>query len=154
MTMTLPATGRCQCGEITYQVTEQPLVTVCCHCIDCQKLSTSPFSVTMVLQRSALEILTGEPSMWERPADSGNITRCWFCPTCGNRIYHENPAAPEFIRFKPGTLDDTSGLEPQAHIWTRREQAWLERINDLPRVEGQPDLARVFKAIQEGRSPF
>lgn len=154
MTLSLPAKGRCQCGGVTYQVVKQPYLTVCCHCTDCQKLSTSSFSLSTVMERSSLEILGGDLKQWERAAASGNITRCWFCPTCGNRIYHENPAAPDIIRLKPGTLDDTSVLEPQAHIWTCREQPWHERCNDLPRFERQPDYADAIQALREGRSPF
>jgi len=152
--MQLPATGRCQCGEVTYEIVEQPLVTVCCHCRDCQKLSTSSFSITMVLPRSALKILSGDLRSWDRTADSGNVARCWFCPTCGNRIYHENPAAPNIIRFKPGTLDDTSGLSPEAHVWTCREQPWHKHLNELPRIERQPDFAKALQALAEGRPPF
>ena len=73
---------------------------------------------------------------------------------CGNRIYHENPEAPELIRFKPGTLDDTSVLSPQGHTWTCREQPWHRTFNDLPRIEGQPDFAAAIQAIRDGGSPF
>jgi hypothetical protein len=152
--LNLPAKGSCQCGDVTYQVVEQPLATVCCHCVDCQKLSASSFSISMVLNRSGLEILTGDLKRWDRAAASGNVTRCWFCPTCGNRIYHENPESPELIRFKPGTLDDTSVLSPQGHTWTCREQPWHQTFNELPRIEGQPDFAAAIKAIREGGSPF
>lgn len=154
MSLRIPATGSCQCTAIRYRIVEQPLLTVCCHCTDCQKLSTSSFSISMIMNRESLEILGGEMQQWERPAASGNITRCWFCPTCGNRIYHENPAAPDIIRLKPGTLDDTSVLEPQAHIWTCREQPWHERCHDLPRYEKQPNYADAIQALREGRSPF
>jgi hypothetical protein len=152
--MTFPAAGSCQCGNITYQVVAAPLTTVACHCLDCQKLSTSSFSVSMILQHDSLEILSGELKRWERPTAAGGVAVCWFCPECGNRIYHENPDKPEFVRLKPGTLDDTSVLNPMAHVWTCREQPWHKNFHDLPRVEQQPDLAEAFKALQEGRSPF
>ena len=152
--MKLPAKGSCQCGNVTYQVTEQPLITVACHCTDCQKLSASAFSISIVMNRSGLEILSGELKRFERPADSGGTAVCWFCPDCGNRIYHENPAMPAFIRFKPGTLEDTSQLRPQGHVWTCREQRWLKGSVDLPRFETQPDVAAAMAAIAKGESPF
>ena len=154
MTMPLPAKGRCQCGNVTYQVVEQPLATFCCHCLDCQKLSTSSFSISMFLNRSGFELLSGDLSMWERSAASGNITRCWFCPDCGNRIYHENPDVPGIVRLKPGTLDDTSVLDPKGHVWTCREQPWQERFNALPRADRQPNFAEALQAIREGKPPF
>lgn len=154
MTLTLPAKGSCQCGNVTYQVVEQPLAMLCCHCKDCQKLTASSFSLTMLLNRTGFELLGGELKSWERKADSGNRVHCVFCPTCGNRIYHENPNAPDILRFKPGTLDDTSELRPQVHIWTSREHPWHAEFNDLPRIEGQPDIAAAVAALRAGEQPF
>ena len=144
----------CLCGQVRLRISGDPATVMQCHCTDCQKLSASSFSISMVLNRSGLEILSGDLKQWDRPADSGNITRCWFCPTCGNRIYHDNPEAPEYIRLKPGTLDDTSVLSPQGHAWTCREQPWHQAFNELPRVEGQVDLAAAIQAIRDGGSPF
>ena len=152
--MKLPANGSCQCGNVNYEVTDEPLVTVACHCKDCQKLSTSAFSISMVLNRSGFKILSGKLKSWERPTAAGGVAVCWFCPDCGNRIFHENPAMPNVIRLKPGTLEDTSVLEPQAHVWTCREQQWLGRFADLPKLERQPDVAAALAAIAEGEPPF
>jgi len=152
--MKIPAHGSCQCGNIQYRIDDEPLATYACHCLDCQKLSTSAFSVTLLLQRRSFSILSGELKSWERATDSGGKAICWFCPTCGNRIFHESPAFPDLIRFKPGTLDDTSELKPQVHLWTCREQAWLKHSADLPRLETQPDLASAAAALAQGKSPF
>jgi hypothetical protein len=152
--MKLPASGSCQCGNVNYEVTSEPLVTVACHCRDCQKLSTSAFSVSMILNRSGFKILSGELKSWERPTEAGGVAVCWFCPDCGNRIFHENPEMPDVIRLKPGTLEDTSVLEPQAHVWTCREQQWLNRFATLPKFEQQPDVAAAMVAIAKGEPPF
>lgn len=152
--MKLPANGSCQCGNVNYEITEEPLATYACHCSDCQKLSTSAFSVTMLLNRSGFRLLSGELKNWQRPTASGGVAVCWFCPDCGNRIYHDNPAMPEFIRLKPGTLEDTSVLQPQAHVWTCREQRWLRHFADIPKFDRQPDIAAAMAAIAKGESPF
>ena len=152
--MKIPASGSCQCGSVTYEVTEQPVATAVCHCIDCQKLSTGAFSLTMYLKRSGFRLLSGDLNSWERPMDSGGVAVCWFCPDCGNRIYHENPSMPEIVRLKPGTLDDTSVLNPQVLVWTCRRQPWLEHYSELPAFDKQPDLAAAMKAVAEGRPPF
>jgi len=152
--MKLPAKGSCQCGNVEYEVTIEPVATYACHCIDCQKLSTSAFSVTMVLHRAGFRMLSGGLKSWQRPTASGGTAVCWFCPDCGNRIFHENPDVPDFIRLKPGTLQDTSEIEPEAHVWTCREQQWLRHVADLPRFDRQPDLAAAMAAIANGESPF
>lgn len=152
--MKIPASGSCQCGSVSYEVTERPLATTACHCIDCQKLSAGAFSLSMFLRRSGFRLLSGDLRSWARPTQTGGIAVCWFCPACGNRIYHEDPAAPDFIRLKPGTLDDTSVLQPQALVWTCRRQPWLEHYAELPAFDRQPDLAAAMAAIADGRSPF
>ncbi len=148
--MKLPAPGSCQCGAVTYEVVSQPIVTIACHCADCQKLSASAFSISIVLPRDGLRVLTGELKSWERPTAAGGTAICWFCPDCGNRVFHENPAAPQMIRLKPGGLEDTSQIEPMAHTWTCRQQPWFSRAGDLPRFKTQPDLQTALAAIAAG----
>jgi hypothetical protein len=57
----------------------------------------------------------------------------------------------DIVRLKPGTLDDTSVLQPRVHVWTCREQPWLEHYADLPKVERQADMASVLK---QDESPY
>ena len=43
--MKLPQTGGCQCGKIRYEITEAPQQVYACHCRDCQRLTSSAFSM-------------------------------------------------------------------------------------------------------------
>ena len=146
--MKLPLTGTCQCGEVRYVVTSEPIATVACHCRDCQKLSASAFSLTMVIPRDAFKLESGELAVFERPADMGGTARCYFCPACGNRVYHENPRLPGFLRLKPGGLDDTSCIVPEAHVWTSRAQPWFRFPEGVPVFETQPDLKEILAQRQ------
>lgn len=138
--MTYPATGTCQCEKVHYLLKQAPMKTVVCHCADCQKVSAGAFTITMLYKREDFELIRGELVFFDRPSASGNISRCYFCPTCSNRIYHENPDKPEMIRVKPGTLDDTSIIKPEMHVWTKGAQPWVD-LTDMPCYEEQPDLA-------------
>ena len=143
--MQLPFTGTCQCGGTHYEITQQPLITVVCHCRDCQKLSAGAFSLTMLIKRDSFRLIRGELRCFSRPADSGNTADCYFCSICGNRIYHENPAAPGVIRLKPGTLDNTGEIIPDAHVWTSRAQPWVTIPAGIPQFETQPDIAQFLR---------
>ncbi|WP_417226845.1 GFA family protein [Amphritea sp.] len=123
--MTYPIEGACQCGGVTYKLLSAPQFILACHCIACQKLSTSAFSITAIVDASAIEF-KGEMKEWSRPADSGNISAAKFCPSCGNRIYHFDPATPNVIKLKPSTLSDTRILKPTRHIWVSQKQDWFE----------------------------
>ncbi|MCC4275033.1 GFA family protein [Marinomonas communis] len=120
-----PISGACQCGGVTYKLLAPPKLIAACHCKECQKLSTSAFSITAMVDLKDLEI-SGELQEWRRLADSGNTSVAKFCPTCGNRIYHFDPNKPNDIKLKPSTLEDTSILQPSVHIWVSEKQDWYE----------------------------
>ena len=48
--MSYPIEGSCQCGGVKYTLLEAPMMVVACHCIECQKLSTSAFSITAIVK--------------------------------------------------------------------------------------------------------
>jgi hypothetical protein len=64
--MKLPQTGGCLCGQIRYEITEEPKLVYTCHCTDCQHLTSSAFSPD-----SAFRLITGEPRLTQSIADSG-----------------------------------------------------------------------------------
>lgn len=123
--MDFPINGSCQCGKVRYQLLAEPLMVIACHCKQCQKLSTSAFSITAVVNADAIRF-SGELKHWQRSSDSGRINAAKFCPECGNRIYHYDPDKPEQIKLKPSTLENTDWLVPSAHVWTSAKQAWYQ----------------------------
>jgi len=122
-----PLNASCQCGQVSYVLRQPPIKVLACHCQECQKLSTSPFSVTAIVAAEAIEF-SGDMHEWERKADSGNRNIASFCPGCGNRIYHYNPddASTLKVKLKPVGLADFSVLAPTAHLWVSEKQSWYE----------------------------
>lgn len=135
--MKYPIEGSCQCGAVRYQLLSAPLLVMACHCKECQKLSTSAFSITAVVDADAVEF-EGEMVEWRRTADSGNINGAKFCPTCGNRIYHFNPEDPGKIKLKPSNLSDTSIIKPTAHVWVSEKQDWFNIPDGVEIYDRQP----------------
>ena len=122
---TYPISGSCQCGNVTYQLLAEPSLVIACHCKECQKLSTSAFSITAIVTASDL-VIQGELKDWSRMAESGRTAAAKFCPTCGNRIYHYDPDDPDAIKLKPSNLSDTSIIQPAIHTWVSEKQAWYQ----------------------------
>lgn len=123
--MTTTRTGGCQCGEIRYEIAGEPRRLLACHCKDCQRQSGSAFGMTLVVGESDFRILEGKVKTFSAQSDAGREKIGAFCPSCGTRIYHKLEWRPGAITIKPGTLDDTSWLEPKMHIWTRSKQPWV-----------------------------
>lgn len=135
--MSYPINGACQCGGVTYQLLSEPQMVVACHCKECQKLSTSAFSITAMVNADQVKF-EGEMADWSRPADSGNISAAKFCPGCGNRIYHYNPAEPDKIKLKASNLSDTSIIKPVAHVWVSEKQDWYTIPEGVKVFDKQP----------------
>ncbi|MBM7071336.1 GFA family protein [Shewanella sp. 202IG2-18] len=137
--MDFPVSGTCQCGQVKITLLKPPQKVVACHCKECQKLSSSPYSVTALFGKPDLKI-EGQLSTWNRVADSGSDNTAKFCPSCGNRVYHFNPSQPELIKLKlkPVGIQDTSIFKPQAHVWTKEKQAWFVLPDDVPSYSEMP----------------
>jgi hypothetical protein len=135
--MQYPLNGSCQCGGVTYQLREPPLAVAACHCRQCQKLSSSAFSITAMVNASDISF-AGEMRQWSRLADSGNTTIAHFCPRCGNHLYHYNPGHPDKIMLKPSTLADTRLVQPTIHVWVREKQDWYAIPEGALVFETQP----------------
>jgi hypothetical protein len=131
-------TGGCQCGGIHYEVVGLPQQLVVCHCTDCQRQSGSAFGMTLVVNEADFRVTQGEPKVFASKSDTGRAKLGAFCLRCGTRIYHKPEWRPGKISVKPGTLDDTSWLKPDMHIWTRSKQPWITIIEGVVTFETNP----------------
>ena len=137
--MEYPIKGACQCGQVTYDLKAAPKKVVACHCTECQKLATAPFSVTAMVNASDIDF-QGELKEWGRNSDSGNRSHAKFCPNCGNRIYHFNPDDLSIIKLKlkPIHLDNDPLFEPTAHFWVSEKQSWYPIPEGVAVFDKQP----------------
>jgi hypothetical protein len=71
--MRLPQTGGCQCGKVLYAITEEPQSVYTCHCTACQRLTSSAFSMGLVVAETAFPLSGVEPKPLQRVADSGRV---------------------------------------------------------------------------------
>lgn len=136
--MTAVREGGCQCGAVRYRVEGEPIAVGVCHCTECQRQSGSAFGMSLIVRKKAFQLLCGDLKLFNRTAASGRLVACAFCPECGTRIYHEPRYLEGVLNVKPGTLDDTSFLQPTVQVWTMRRHPWVGLPSDIPSFEGQP----------------
>lgn len=102
-----------------------------------------------------IEFLQGRETMqsWDTRGKDNRIKRCHFCPNCGTRIMHGSDDANEIVSIKAGTLDDTNGLHPGAHIWLKSAQPWVAIDRDkYVCFDAEPDDSILQEASQAGES--
>jgi hypothetical protein len=130
--------GGCHCGYITYEAEADPERVSICHCSDCQMLTGTVFRTSIRANDGTFKILTGEPTVYVKTAESGSKRAQAFCPRCGSPIYAA-PAeeGPKTYNIRLGTTRQRDQLVPKVQIWCRSAQHWLGSIDDIRRVEKQ-----------------
>lgn len=134
----LPQAGGCLCGEIRYQVLDTGLTLYACHCTDCQRQSGSGFSLSLLIRKTSLTLLRGQPAEYSLTLSDGRHKSSQYCSRCCTRLLSPS-RGPELIIVEAASLDDTSWLTPVAHIWTQSAQSWLRLPDDALRFERQPE---------------
>ncbi len=130
--------GQCHCGFIRFEAEADPAHTRMCNCTDCQALTGGAFRVTIAAEPGSFRILSGEPSLYLKTADSGTRRQHAFCPRCGSPIFATglgDELKPYSLRF--GTVRQRAHFQPVQQIWTRSQPEWVTHIADIPGVAGQ-----------------
>lgn len=130
--------GQCHCGAIRYTAEIDPERVVVCHCTDCQTLSGSAFRTVVFTLEDAFELVTGEPRIYVKIADSGNERAQAFCADCGSPIYATAVGeGPKAYGLRAGTLTQRAELAPARQVWCRSALPWTQDLGDLPQVAQQ-----------------
>ena len=131
--------GGCLCGNVRYTSTANPLSVMVCHCKNCQKQTSTAFSLIVALPKGALAI-EGELSAYRDVGTSGQAVVRRFCGACGSAIMTDAAAYPTMEFLKAGTLDDTSWLKPDTQFWCDSAQGWLTLDDDIAQLAQNPSL--------------
>jgi len=148
----VPLTGSCKCGKLRFRMDDAPIVTLCCHCRLCQKVSGSAFRISAMIETDRLTILAGEPQPFQG-ADSHKVLQC---PACRFNLWAHNPALGDAIAFVGvGMLDHGERLPPDVHYFTRSKHPWVTLSPDVPAFEergdpGKPGAAARIAAALAG----
>jgi hypothetical protein len=128
--------GGCHCGYITYEGEADPETATICHCADCQTLSGSAFRTAVPVKSDAFRIVTGEPAIYVKTAESGNKRQQAFCPRCGSPIFSAPPGdGPKNYMIRLGTVRQRDRFAPKVQIWMRSRQRWLDHLSSTRALE-------------------
>ncbi len=131
--------GGCACGKIRYEFPSSPIMSVNCHCRDCQRASGSAFAADIIVNAADWKLLCGAPKFFDKKADSGNIVSRGFCSDCGSPLIVTEAVAPDIITINVGSLDDPSWYEPESDWWTKSAQAWDHMNPAIQKFDTQPE---------------
>lgn len=130
--------GGCHCGRITFEAEIDPATASICHCTDCQTLSGSAYRSNVRTVAGGFRLLTGEPKIYVKTAESGTKRAQGFCPDCGTPIYSTSATDPKIYGLRVGTLRQRSELRPKMQGWWRSAQPWVTDLSAMTQYEKQP----------------
>ena len=119
--------GRCMCHAVTWQYDESVSRSLVCHCTDCQRATSAPFTAFIGLNPEHMH-WSGEINHFE---SSPNTWR-GFCPACGTRLYFKSGKWPDEIHVHAATLDNPENYKPSAQVVIRSRVHWLDDLANIP----------------------
>ena len=128
-------TGKCLCGEVTYEVSGEPVSQGNCHCIDCKKNTGAGFATILFFKEEQVVQLSGKTSSFQYNADSGNSKIKYFCQRCGSFVFGTNSGREGIKTIYVGTLDDASFVTPQFNVYTSRALPYVKIDESLNNFE-------------------
>jgi len=133
----MKVSGRCHCGNISYEAEIDPARVTMCHCADCQMLTGSAYRANVQAPRESFVLYGGQPTIYVKTADSGTKRAHAFCPRCGTPIYSAATSDPPFYSLRIGCLDQRHQLRPSRQIWCRSALPWSMNVEDIEKLDRQ-----------------
>ena len=127
--------GRCVCGELHYELEADPLFVHACHCLDCQRMAGSAFSITCFVLRDDITQKSG--SLTAKNISARSTAHC--CAECSSPIFISSSDFPVSVRLYVPSVTDPRNLEIGAHIWVKRKHNWLGLPENVPQFDEQYD---------------
>jgi hypothetical protein len=129
--------GRCHCGKIVYQAEVDPDMLAICHCTDCQVLAGSAYRATIPARAGSFVLLRGEPKIYLKTAESGNVRAHGFCADCGTPIYAATPGDSQHYSLRLGAIQQRAQLRPRRQIWCQSALGWAMDLGGIEKRDRQ-----------------
>lgn len=129
-------TGRCMCGEVSFEISQPAIGTGLCHCRMCQRFNSAAFAAWAVFPLESVRFTGANPRYYQ----SSPIAECGFCGNCGSSLTMKWLQEPsEILAILIPSLDHPEDFAPTYHGGTESQIPWLDMHDDLPRFRSEND---------------
>lgn len=127
------------------RVTSSPLITMACHCIGCQQMTGSAFSVSALVLSSNFEVMSGAPVI----GGLRGATRHYFCPSCMSWLFTRPEGMDEVVNLRSTLFGALADQPPFIETWTSERREWaatgaVHSFAELPGPSAFPTLMQAF----------
>jgi hypothetical protein len=146
--MKFPMDGGCRCERVRIRLSKAPLMTTACHCLGCQRMSASAFSLTAICGADSFEVTRGEPVIGGL---HGADAHHFFCAYCMTWLFTRPEPMPEIVNVRPTMLDEHAWFAPFMETFTKTKLPWAvtgarHSFHEFPPVEAYKGLMQEFSA--------
>jgi hypothetical protein len=137
--------GHCRCGQIQFEATSNPLLTMVCHCTGCQRMTASAYSLSALYSSDHFRVTQGEPVI----GGLHGATRHFFCPHCMSWLFTRPEGMDQFVNVRATMMDDARCFVPFIETYTEEMLPWartaaIHRFSKFPPRERFPELIAEF----------
>jgi hypothetical protein len=117
-------TASCSCGQLTAQVTGDPVRISICHCLACQRRTGSVFAAQARYPSENVTV-SGASTQYTRAGDEGPGATFHFCPHCGAIVYYRLIALEGYLAIPVGAFADPDFPAPTVSVYEERMHKWV-----------------------------
>jgi hypothetical protein len=126
-----PLLGRCNCGEVRFEVRAPFISARYCHCHRCQRRTGTSCAASARIGRADFAILTGAELLRAWKPSDGMAKN--YCAQCGSHLF-SGSLDEDFLAVRLGAVEGDPGIRPELRQWTSSAAPWEPIPDDgLPR---------------------
>lgn len=123
-------TGRCECGDVVFELPEVREAVTACHCKQCRRTSGHVWASTHA-PFASLRFIKDKGLTWFASSD---WAKRGFCKTCGSSLFYRMNDE-DGIGIAAGCLDDPTGLSLSKHIFVKDKGNYYQIADGVPQIE-------------------
>lgn len=122
--------GRCDCGEVSFEVETLRKTVTACHCGQCRRFSGHHWAATHA-NFADITFTCDTGLQWYK---SSNWAKRGFCKTCGSSLFYRMNGE-ESVGIGAGCLETPTGLEIEKHIFVADKGDYYEITDGKPQID-------------------
>lgn len=130
-------TGRCECGEVSYEVDAEITDFSHCHCSQCRRLHGAAFASFGGVSRDKFRYLSGQSAL--RIYASSDTSDRVSCGVCSSQILVDYKPEPDDLYIAMGTVDGAPDCPTGYHQFVGSKAPWYEIDDGLAQHDTWPE---------------
>lgn len=116
----LPWEGGCRCGQVRVKVSAAPLLSMACHCVGCQRMTASAYSLSLAIPVPGFTVIAGVPVI----GGLHGAAKHYFCPHCMSWMFTRPDGDLGFVNLRTTMLDEPAPFPPFVESYTSEKLPW------------------------------